>query len=322
MRLLCRVFERSSSHILQSISGSGRGVTHCGVWRLCSVDLWCVRVLSLRVLRVVRRALRLDCSRLGAGRRGELNACVCHGNRYGVRPCSVHTFGDQLGLVPGTKSKIEDGSATGTFVTLGAAVARIFDSGNGSSPSWSPVFRIPHGRRRRRQPPCNKLWSAFFVTAVTAPMVTRAPRGIQPGSLRDGPRASPKPLRYASLTYNHAEIQGPEVGPHGGFVVEPEVRNGGRAKAPSRHSAATVGRSSRHPPLHSRHQVRRRPSGWPGCGYRPAQPPKVSSRLPKGLLRRPQHGLVHGEVLNGVDEELEPGELVYARRRWWLGRKQ
>ena len=32
---------------------SGRGVTHCGVWRLCSVDLWCVRVLSLRVLRVV-----------------------------------------------------------------------------------------------------------------------------------------------------------------------------------------------------------------------------------------------------------------------------
>ena len=28
---------------------------------------------------------------------------------------------DQLGLVPGTKSKIEDGSATGTFVTLGTA---------------------------------------------------------------------------------------------------------------------------------------------------------------------------------------------------------
>ena len=42
---------------------------------------------------------------------------------YGVRPCSVHTLEDQLGLVPGTKSKIEDGSATGTSVTLGAAVA-------------------------------------------------------------------------------------------------------------------------------------------------------------------------------------------------------
>ena len=42
---------------------------------------------------------------------------------YGVRPCSVHTLEEQLGLVPGTKSKIEDGSATGTSVTLGAAVA-------------------------------------------------------------------------------------------------------------------------------------------------------------------------------------------------------
>ena len=42
---------------------------------------------------------------------------------YGVRPSETHTFEDQLGLVPGTKSKIEDGSATGTSVTLGAAVA-------------------------------------------------------------------------------------------------------------------------------------------------------------------------------------------------------
>ena len=46
-----------------------------------------------------------------------------YGKIYGVRPCSVHTLEEQLGLVPGTKSKIEDGSATGTFVTLGAAVA-------------------------------------------------------------------------------------------------------------------------------------------------------------------------------------------------------
>ena len=33
---------------------------------------------------------------------------------YGVRPLSAHTLEDQLGLVPGTKSKIEDGSDTGT----------------------------------------------------------------------------------------------------------------------------------------------------------------------------------------------------------------
>ena len=46
-----------------------------------------------------------------------------HMYMYGVRPCSAYTFGDQLGLVPSTKSKIKDGSATGTSVTLGAAVA-------------------------------------------------------------------------------------------------------------------------------------------------------------------------------------------------------
>ena len=33
---------------------------------------------------------------------------------YGVWPSETHTFEDQLGLVPGTKSKIEDGSDTGT----------------------------------------------------------------------------------------------------------------------------------------------------------------------------------------------------------------
>ena len=39
------------------------------------------------------------------------------GNRfgsYGVWPCSAQTLEDQLGLVPGTKSKIEDGSDMGT----------------------------------------------------------------------------------------------------------------------------------------------------------------------------------------------------------------
>ena len=36
------------------------------------------------------------------------------GYAYGVRPSRTHTLEDQLGLVPGTKSKIEDGSDTGT----------------------------------------------------------------------------------------------------------------------------------------------------------------------------------------------------------------
>ena len=35
-------------------------------------------------------------------------------NSYGVRPSETYTLEDQLGLVPGTKSKIEDGSETGT----------------------------------------------------------------------------------------------------------------------------------------------------------------------------------------------------------------
>jgi hypothetical protein len=37
---------------------------------------------------------------------------------YGVRPSETHTLEDQLGLVPGTKLKIEDGSTVGTSVTL------------------------------------------------------------------------------------------------------------------------------------------------------------------------------------------------------------
>ena len=42
---------------------------------------------------------------------------------YGVWPCKTHTLEDQLGLAPGTKSKIEDGSTVGTSVTLRTAVA-------------------------------------------------------------------------------------------------------------------------------------------------------------------------------------------------------
>ena len=50
----------------------------------------------------------------------------------GLRPCRAQTLEDQLGLVPGTKSKIEDGSAMGTSLTLGAAVAdAIFGNGYG-----------------------------------------------------------------------------------------------------------------------------------------------------------------------------------------------
>ena len=42
---------------------------------------------------------------------------------YGVlRPFSAYSFGDQLGLVRGTKSKIEDGYATGTLPLRGVAV--------------------------------------------------------------------------------------------------------------------------------------------------------------------------------------------------------
>ena len=42
---------------------------------------------------------------------------------YGGRPSETHTLEDQLGLVPGTKLKIEDGSTVGTSVTLRTAVA-------------------------------------------------------------------------------------------------------------------------------------------------------------------------------------------------------
>ena len=41
---------------------------------------------------------------------------------YGVRPCRTYTFQDQLGLVRGTKSKVEDGYATGTLPLRGVAV--------------------------------------------------------------------------------------------------------------------------------------------------------------------------------------------------------
>lgn len=42
---------------------------------------------------------------------------------YGVRPRETYTFGDQLDAAPGRKSKIRDGSAIGTRVTDGTAVA-------------------------------------------------------------------------------------------------------------------------------------------------------------------------------------------------------
>ena len=41
---------------------------------------------------------------------------------YGVRPSSAQSFGDQLGRVRGTKSKIEDGYDTGTSLRHVVAV--------------------------------------------------------------------------------------------------------------------------------------------------------------------------------------------------------
>ena len=43
--------------------------------------------------------------------------------RYGVRRLRTYSLRDQLGPVPSTKSKIEDGSAMGKALALGAAVA-------------------------------------------------------------------------------------------------------------------------------------------------------------------------------------------------------
>ena len=40
--------------------------------------------------------------------------CASH-HSYGVRPSRTFSFGDQLGRVRGTKSKIEDGSTVGTL---------------------------------------------------------------------------------------------------------------------------------------------------------------------------------------------------------------
>jgi hypothetical protein len=42
------------------------------------------------------------------------NAVISEGMKYGVRPRRTSALEAQLGLVPGTKSKIEDGSTVGT----------------------------------------------------------------------------------------------------------------------------------------------------------------------------------------------------------------
>ena len=46
------------------------------------------------------------------------------GSRYGVRPRKTSALEDQLGLVPGPKSKIGDGSDMGTLCTHVTAVGR------------------------------------------------------------------------------------------------------------------------------------------------------------------------------------------------------
>ena len=59
---------------------------------------------------------------------------------YTVRPSTTYSFEDQLGLVRGTKSKIED------EVTSGRTIRRSLRSAisgelNGYASSWSPEFR-------------------------------------------------------------------------------------------------------------------------------------------------------------------------------------
>jgi hypothetical protein len=71
--------------------------------------------------------------------------------------------------------------------------------------------------------------------------------------------------------------------------------------------------------------LRRLPADPRSAAGRQAAQAAAADRLThlRPLPGRPQasfeHGLVHGEVLNGVYDEGELGELVYARRRWWLG---
>ena len=74
--------------------------------------------------------------------------------RYGgrPRPSITHTFGDQLGSVRGTKSKIEDGSDLGTSLRQVTSVADFWKRLR-FGPQLVPEF--PHSARpsARRQPP-------------------------------------------------------------------------------------------------------------------------------------------------------------------------
>ena len=74
----------------------------------------------VRVRAIVRRRKYFSIAPDGIARLGEAHQYIdrCLGRPYGVRLCSAYTLRDQLGLVPGTKSKIEDGSAVGTSVTF------------------------------------------------------------------------------------------------------------------------------------------------------------------------------------------------------------
>ena len=66
------------------------------------------------------------CQRSPTPKRARVTSLVLHTRTlhsfYGVRPSGTYTFQDQLGLVRGTKSKIEDGYATGTLPLRGVAV--------------------------------------------------------------------------------------------------------------------------------------------------------------------------------------------------------
>jgi hypothetical protein len=66
---------------------------------------------------------------------------------YGVRPCSVHTFGDQLGLVPSTKSKIED-DVQSALAALSSSAGRMRKEYERIAIGFTEIFLIRHVRLR------------------------------------------------------------------------------------------------------------------------------------------------------------------------------
>jgi hypothetical protein len=109
-------------------------VTHCGVWRLCSVDLWCVRVLRPEPEGVARSKYGLygliAAVSGGGGQARELNACVCHGIA-----CCALCLKTQLVRVPRRKAngaaaraaRVVHGAWRSWEATLTSCAAEIFE---------------------------------------------------------------------------------------------------------------------------------------------------------------------------------------------------